>query len=77
VVIFNDGSETGDYLLRKYLHFNKIPLNRFAYVANKQGSFGLENVYDAVHNYCSEDSMAIYVSGKDELISKNVFKDVS
>lgn len=34
----------------------------------------MENIYNAVFNSCSEDSVAVILDGDDELIGRNVFK---
>lgn len=34
----------------------------------------LENIYNAVHNYCSADSMALTLDVGDEFVGKNVLR---
>jgi hypothetical protein len=44
------------------------------YVLNSQRKTALENIYNGVHGYCSEDSIVHIMDGDDEYLGKNVLK---
>ena len=74
-VIINDASNDGsDFIYRKYLNFHNIPKDKYAYIENHKHKTTMENIYDAVFNVCSDDSIVLIVDGDDELIGKNVLK---
>ena len=74
-VIIDDGSTDGsDALYRKYLEFYGIDPANYVYYHNQQNKGSLENVYDAIHNHCAPDSIAMVLDGDDEFADRNVLK---
>jgi glycosyltransferase involved in cell wall biosynthesis len=74
-VIINDASTDGSHdLFSRYFDFYRIDPAKFVYVHNKQRRTALENIYSAVWEHCSSDSVVVNLDGDDELIGRNVLK---
>lgn len=65
-VIINDASNDGsDFTYRKYLNFHNIPTDKYVYIESHKRATALENIYNAIHNHCSNDSISMTVDGDD------------
>ena len=74
-MIINDAStDNSDYVYRNYLNFYHIDKSIYIYIENNRRKAALENAYEAIHHYCSSDSISMILDADDELIGKNVLK---
>ena len=43
----------------------QIEPSKYRYINNQQRKGAMENIYNAIYNYCSNDSKAIFIDGDD------------
>jgi glycosyltransferase involved in cell wall biosynthesis len=75
LVIVDDASDDGTAnLISLFLKKSKLPRSRYVLVRNSQRMTAVPNINNAIKKHCSKESIAVLVSGDDELLGKLVFK---
>lgn len=75
LVVVDDASNDGTAdLISIFLQKSKLPKHRYVLIRNAQRMTAVPNINMAIKKHCSRDSIAVLVSGDDELLGKMVFK---
>lgn len=76
-MVINNRNPSLDKYVRKYLHHYQISREKYAYIEHPPTAVPLQIIHKSLTDVCHNNSYAVILSGKEELVGRKVFKLLS